>query len=99
MKLLELLNGGKVAIERTEIRGAADTGEVGGLVVGPAVAMAQEGAGVVVTLAKAYIRVREFVGDAILMQVGDVVSGVVDAPFLEVSTENFAFVFVLCADG
>ena len=45
MKLLQLLERGKVAVERTRVRGATDARKVGGLIIGPGVSNGTPGRG------------------------------------------------------
>jgi len=88
MELFELLDRGEVPIEGAGVGSAADTGQVGGLIVGPGIgngAGRRRGGG---DVGKGVNEVRQLVGNAILLQVGDVVSGVVNAPLFEVTAQN-----------
>ncbi len=58
--------------------------------------MAHAGAGVRRHIAEGVEEVRQFIGYTILLQVRNVVAGVIDTPLFEVSSENLALIAVLC---
>src|ERR1035437_1302590 len=95
MKLLELLNGCKVSIERPRVGSTADAGKIRSLVVGPGIGNGAGRRGGGGDIGEGVDEVRQLVGDAILLQVGDVVAGVVDTPLLEVSAQNLALLAIL----
>ena len=92
MKLLELLESGKIAVERAGVGRATDAGKVGGLIIGPGVSNGASGRG---GIAEGIGKVSELVSNAIRLEIGDVVGGEVDAPFLEISANNFGVVIVI----
>src|ERR1700677_428262 len=88
MELFELLNRGKVPKERAGVRGPADAGQIGRLIDGPGVG---EGAGPSRgrgDIGKGVDEMRQFVRHAVLLEVGDVVSSVVNTPLFEVTSQN-----------
>src|ERR1700679_3719925 len=90
MELFELLNRGKISKERPGIGGAADAGKIRRLIVGPGIgesASRSRGGG---DIGKGVNEMRQLVSHAVLLQIGDVVSGIVDAPLFEVTAQNFA---------
>src|SRR5215472_4965971 len=88
MKLFELLNCGEVAVQWARIRGAADTRQVGTLIVSPRVGEGTRRRRVRCYIGEGIEKMRELIGNPVLLQVGDVVSGVVDIPLDEVPPEN-----------
>src|SRR5580700_10996430 len=92
MKLLQLLERGKVAVERARVRGATDAGKVRGLIIGPGVSNGAPGRG---GITEGVGKVSELVGNAIRLEIGNVVAGEVNAPFLEVCANNFGVVMLI----
>src|SRR5882762_7673066 len=93
MKLLQLLQRSKVAVERTGVRVSADAGKPRRLIVGPGVRNCAPGRG---SIAERVAEVREFDGNSIRLQIGDVVPGKINAPLLEISANNFrAMMFLM----
>ena len=58
--------------------------------------MAHAGDGARCHIAKGVDEVRQFIGHAILLQIRNIVTSVVDTPLFEVSSDNFALIVVLC---
>ena len=89
VKLLELLNRREISEHRTTVSHAAHAGEIGTLIVSPGIgnrARRRRARGHVRERVK---QVRQFVGDSILLQVRNVIAGIVDTPLFEISSENF----------
>ncbi len=89
MQLLELLQGGEIAIQGPGVGLAADTWKTRILIVGPAI---RYGAAGWRGVAEGVGQMRELICNAIRLQIGDVVAGAIDAPFLEVAADHFRFV-------
>src|ERR1700722_2540326 len=99
MQLLELLNRSKISIERARVGDTAHTGKIGTLVVSPGIG---DGAGR--RRRSGYVsegvqQVRQFVGDTVLLQICDVVAGIIDTPLFEVSSENLGVFAALSNRG
>jgi len=86
VELLELLERGEIAVERAGVGFASDAGEIRSLVVGPGIGDGAAGRrGVTESVGK----MREFVGDAVGLEIGDVEAGAVDGPLFEIAADNF----------
>src|SRR5215475_3780839 len=88
MKLFQLLDRGKVAIEGSRVW-PGDRGEIRRLEVGPGIGDEASSARCIYT-AEGIVQMGQVVGDAICLQVRNVEIRKVDAPLLEVSADNFA---------
>src|ERR1700678_1580313 len=99
MELLELLNRGKISIERPRVGDTAHAGKIGTLVVSPGIGDGACGCRSGGYVCKGVEQVGEFTGDAILLQICDVVTGVIDTPLFEVSSENLGVILTLSERG
>ena len=98
MKLFELLNRSEVSVEWRGVGSAADAGQVGAGIVRPGIGNGASRRGGRGHIGKRVDEVRQIVGNAILLQVGDVVSGVVNAPLFEVTAQNLGFVCLVAQE-
>ena len=96
MESLELLDGRKISIERPRIRVTVHAGQVWRLIVGPTIGNRACRRRSGRDIAKSVEQMRQFIGHTILLQVRNVVAGVIDTPLFEVSPENLALFMVLC---
>src|SRR5712675_2493139 len=93
MQLPQLLQRSKVAVERTGVRVSADAGKPRRLIVGPGVRNCVPCRS---SIAERVAKMREFVGNSIRLQIGDVVAGKINAPLLEISANDFrAMMFLM----
>src|ERR1700688_4582877 len=96
MQSLELLNGRKISIERPRVGGAVHAGQVWRLIVGPRVSNRARWGRSRRHVAKGVEKVRQSIGHTILLQVGNIVPGVVDTPLLEIPPEDLAWFWFFC---
>src|ERR1035441_10095448 len=90
MKPLELLDRAKISIERRGVRLAAHTRKSRILVSGRRIGNGARWRRSRGHIAEGVDQVRQFIGYAILLQIRNIITGVIDAPFLEVAPENLA---------
>src|ERR1700733_863312 len=96
MKPFQLLDGAKVSVKRRGIRLAAHARKARILVSGHGIgngARRRRSRGYV---AEGVDQMCQFIGHPVLLQIRDVVTGVIDAPFFEVATENLAMLMMAC---
>src|SRR5271166_4799947 len=96
MQCLELLNGRKISIERPRIGSAVHARQIWRLIVGPRIGNGACRRRSRRHVAESVEEVRQLIGDTILLQVRNVVAGIIDTPLFEVSSENFYLIMVLC---
>src|ERR1017187_8649406 len=93
MELLELLNRRKVSIERPRIRYPTDTRWIGTLIVGPRIRKRARGCRRRGYVSEGVHQVSELSCDPILLQVCNVVPGIIDTPLFKISPKDLV---VLC---
>ncbi len=89
MKTLELLDRRKISIEGPWIRLAIHAGQVWGLIVGPGIGDNASRGRSGRHVGEGVQQVRELASHTILLQVRNVVAGVVDTPLFEISANEF----------
>src|SRR5579863_752752 len=90
MKLLQLLNGGEVTVQRPRVRNTADAGKVDVLIIGVCISNSASGSRSCGHIRECVKQMSKFVRYSILLYVSDVITSVIDTPLFEIPSQDLA---------